>query len=483
MGFNLRALPRTLREDISKSRQLLRPANWKTIFRSQRDAGKERYRRAALTGAASIIQRGLTIIISLVSVPLTIHYLGPEQYGVWLTISSILVWLALTDFGLAGSALINVVSEAHGRNDKRTAQQYVSSAVWSLVVIAFVLGLITFVCFRYISWTAVFHSTTIPPHELATAAALTLIFFIVSLPLSIQYSVYSAYQDGALSNVCGIIMNVSSLIALVLVTRSSGGLVDLICAVSGTRLIIGFGNTLYIFKRYPWLVPAPSAVRWSCIHKLLSLGSNYLVTQLGAFGIGQSQPFIITQILGPAAVVPFVVSYRLITLPMEVVYLSIAPFVPAFGEAKARDDWHWIRTAYRKVTVISILVGIPILLLLAAVAQPVIRLWAGPAAVPSWLLILGLVLYNIVGVMFMGTGQLLTGLERPKPLVASTVLCAVSVIGLGIIGCKYMGVAGVALAMAASKLLTFWPIQFLAARKIFLTEHAVPEFVTNEEVA
>jgi O-antigen/teichoic acid export membrane protein len=85
--------------------------------------------------------------------------------------------------------------------------------------------------------------------------------------------------------------------------------------------------------------------------------------------------------------------------------------------------------------------------------------------------------------MFMGTGQLLTGLERPKPLVASTVLCAVSVIGLGIIGCKYMGVAGVALAMAASKLLTFWPIQFLAARKIFLTEHAVPEFVPNEEVA
>ena len=483
MGFNLRALPQTVGEDISKSRQLLRLASWKSMFRKHGDVGKERYRRAALTGAASIIQRGLTVVISLVSVPLTIHYLGPEQYGVWLTISSILVWLALTDFGLAGSALINVVSDAHGRNDKLTAQQYVSSAFWALTVIASVLGLITFVCFRYISWPGVFHTTSIPAHELAMSAALTLIFFIVSLPLSIQYSVYSAYQDGALSNVCGIIMNVSSLIALILVTRSSGGLTDLILAVSGTRLVIGFGNTLYIFKRYPWLFPAPSAVRWHCIRKLFSLGGNYLVTQLGAFGIGQSQPFIITQILGPAAVVPFVVSYRLITLPMEVAYLSIAPFVPAFGEAKARADWHWIRTAYRKVTVISILVGIPILLLLAAVAQPVIRLWAGPAAVPGWLLILGLVLYNIVGVIFMGTGQLLTGLERPKPLVASTVLCAVSVIGLGIIGCKYMGVAGVALAMAVSKLLTFWPIQFLAARKIFLTERAVPEFITKEEVA
>ena len=92
-------------------------------------------------------------------------------------------------------------------------------------------------------------------------------------------------------------------------------------------------------------------------------------------------------------------------------------------------------------------------------------------------------MYNIVGVIFMGTGQLLTGVERPNPLVVSTVICAVCTVAFGILGCMWMGVAGVALAMAASKLLTFWPIQFLAVRKLFRTEHAVPEFVANEEVA
>lgn len=492
MGLNLREIPQTLGEDISKSRQLLKLRNIRRMFRSQGDVGKERYRRAALTGAASIIQRGLTVVISLVSVPLTIHYLGPERYGVWLTISSILVWLALTDFGLAGTALINVISEAHGRDDKRTAQEYLSSAVWCLTGVAAALGLITFLCFRFISWPAIFHTSSIPAGELATAGALTLAFFLVSLPLSIQYSVYSAYQDGALSNACGIIMNISSLIALVVVTRFSGGLIELIAAISGTRMVIGFGNTLYIFKRYPWLMPLPTAVRWHCIRKLFSLGSNYFVTQLGAFGIGQSQPFIITQVLGPAFVVPFVVTYRLITLPMDVVYMSIAPFVPAFGEAKARNDRQWIRTAYRKVTLMSIALGIPVILILASVAKPVIRLWAGPAAVPGLMLITGLVLYNFVGVMFMGTGQLLTGIEHPKPLVVSTVLCAVCTIGFGIIGCKLWGVGGIALAMAGSKLLTFWPIQFLAVRKLFRSELAIqdpapdiagPDLLRNEEVA
>jgi O-antigen/teichoic acid export membrane protein len=483
MGLNLSIVPQNVGENVRKNREKLRFRDIPKIFRAHRDRGKERYRRAALTGAASIIQRGLTVLISLATVPLTIHYLGPERYGVWLTISSILVWLALTDFGLAGNALINVLSDAHGRDDKRAAQQYVASAIWSLTVIATLLGLITVVCFRYIPWPALFRTTSVPTTELAEAGGLTLAFFLVSLPLSIQYAVYSAYQDGALSNACGIAMNLSSLAALVVVTRFSGGLPDLVLALSGTRLVIGLGNTAYIFKRYPWLIPWPSAVRWQCIRKLLNLGSKYLISQLGAFGIGQSQPLIITQILGPGAVVPFVVSFRLITLPMDVVYMSSAPLVPAFGEAKARDDWEWIRTAFRRVTLVSVVLGIPLVLILGLIAQPVIRIWAGSAAVPGWLLILGLVLFNIVGVMFMGTGQLLTGVEEITPLVSSTVLCAISTIVLGIIGCKYMGVAGVALAMAVSKLVTFWPIQFLAVRKLFQPGPAAEDLLVKKEVA
>ena len=483
MAQHLRVLPQTLGQAISRIRELIRNAGGLRLFRTQNDRSRERYRRAALTGAASIIQRGLTVLISLVSVPLTIHYLGPERYGVWLTISSILVWLALTNFGLAGDALINVVSDAHGRDDKPAAQQYVASAIWSLGLIAAGLGTIAFLCFRYISWPAVFRTHTIPPHELAVAGGLTLAFFLISLPLSVQNSVYYAYQDGAFSNAWGIVMNVSTLIALVVVTRFSGGLPALVIAISGTRLLIGAGNTIYIFKRYPWLLPVPSAVRWCCIRKLVNLGSKYFLSQLGTFGIEQSQPLLITQILGPAAVVPFVVSQRLITLPMEAVYLSSAPLVPAFGEARARDDWNWIRKAFRRTTLASVFLGIPMVLVLGAIAQPVIRLWAGPAAVPSWTLIIGLMVFNIVGVVFMGTWQLLTGLQRVVPLVVSTLICALCTIGFGALGCIYMGVAGVAVAMAASKLATYWPIQWLAARKLLHSDHSVSGLVVHEEVA
>src|SRR5438034_11524886 len=105
---------------IGLSRQLapvlktyLNPQGLKTLFtRSRVDPGPERYRRAGMTASTSYIAKVLTLLMGFVSVPLTVDYLGAERYGVWLTISSLLLWVALTDFGLAGNALVNVLSEA-----------------------------------------------------------------------------------------------------------------------------------------------------------------------------------------------------------------------------------------------------------------------------------------------------------------------------------------------------------------------------------
>jgi O-antigen/teichoic acid export membrane protein len=38
--------------------------------------------------------KGGSIAISLILVPLTIHYINPSRYGIWLTLSSIIVWFS-----------------------------------------------------------------------------------------------------------------------------------------------------------------------------------------------------------------------------------------------------------------------------------------------------------------------------------------------------------------------------------------------------
>jgi O-antigen/teichoic acid export membrane protein len=47
----------------------------------------------------------------VISVPLTLTYLGSERYGMWMAISSIVALLAFADFGL-GNGLVNAIAVA-----------------------------------------------------------------------------------------------------------------------------------------------------------------------------------------------------------------------------------------------------------------------------------------------------------------------------------------------------------------------------------
>jgi O-antigen/teichoic acid export membrane protein len=441
------------------------------LTKKSSDRGRERYRRASVTASTSFLSKALTIVISFVSVPLTANYLGPERYGIWLTISSLLTWMALTDFGLAGNALVNVIAEAHGNDNRKLAREYAASAFWALTAISLSIGAIFLISFHWISWRAVFRASenmSIP--ELHQACALTLAMFVLTLPLNMLNSIYNAYQDGFVWNVWTIVSNALALASLIAVTHFRGGLPILILAVSGTRVLVGLANGYYLFfRRYRWLMPIMSAVKWNCTKRLLNLGGKYMVTQLAALGIYQSQPMIITQVLGPSHVMVFVIAQRIITLPAELVYMATAPFISAYSEAKARGDWKWISGAFRHSTFASIGFGVTAVAVIAFAAKPVIRIWAGPAAVPDSTLILWLSVYTLVGVSAMAAGQMLCGLERVGVWALSLTLCALGTIGLGILFGEWWGLSGVALAMAAAKLFTFLPIQTFVIHRILRT--------------
>jgi O-antigen/teichoic acid export membrane protein len=136
---------------------LLRADRLKVLLtKASASRGLERYRRAGITASSSFVTKALNVLISFLSVPLTVHYLGAERYGVWLTISSLLTWMSMTDFGLAGNALVNVLAEASGREDREGAQHYAASAFWALTGVGVATGIVAAATFRLIPWREVF---------------------------------------------------------------------------------------------------------------------------------------------------------------------------------------------------------------------------------------------------------------------------------------------------------------------------------------
>ena len=192
-----------------------------------------------------------------------------------------------------------------------------------------------------------------------------------------------------------------------------------------------------------------------------------MIMQVAALAIYQSQAMIITQILGPSKVVIFVVTYKVMTLPMDLAYMGTSPFMSAFGEAKARHDWNWIKHAFKRGTLASVALGIPLAGALALVAKPLIEIWAGSVAVPDFYLTLWLFVYSSVGICLMMAGHLLCGIQRLEPLTICLVLSAAGCVGLGVLFAPWWGLSGVAFAMAVSKIVAFWPLQVYEVRRIF----------------
>ena len=74
---------------------------------------------------ASLFLKGISILVSLQVVPLTINYINPTRYGIWLTLSSIVAWLSYFDLGFA-HGFRNRFAEAVA---KRICQYYLCSFV------------------------------------------------------------------------------------------------------------------------------------------------------------------------------------------------------------------------------------------------------------------------------------------------------------------------------------------------------------------
>lgn len=66
--------------------------------------------------AGSVLIKGWSCVVQFLLVPVTLKCLNQYEYGIWLTISSILLWVDQFDIGL-GNGLRNKLAEAIARNE------------------------------------------------------------------------------------------------------------------------------------------------------------------------------------------------------------------------------------------------------------------------------------------------------------------------------------------------------------------------------
>lgn len=385
-----------------------------TPFDISTEAGRssERYRRVSLSAISNAIGRFTSILSAIVSVPIALHYLGSERYGVWMTISSIVTAMAFADLGL-GNGLMNAVSEANGKRDRQLARNYVSSAFFMLLVIAVGLGVVFWASYGVIPWRRVFGlPSNAGVREASLATAVFIGCFLVNIPAGIVLRVRSGYQEGYVAGLWSAAGSIAGLLGLLLAIKLKAGLAWLTLALTGAPVLALLIQGAIMFGGpYRWLVPSLSEFTFSTSQGLLRRGLLFFFLQLAVTVGFNSDNIVIAQVLGPGAVTQYAVPARLFALVGTVVALACQPLWPAYSEAIARGDIAWVCRTLRSSILITCAVTIPSSALLVVFGPAVLHRWTGPAVNPSLMLLCGLGLWAILSglgntlAMFLNAGN------------------------------------------------------------------------------
>jgi O-antigen/teichoic acid export membrane protein len=427
-----------------------------------------RYRRAALTGATASISKIVSLGISIITVPLTFHYLGAERYGMWMTISSFVMMLTFADFGMS-NGLVNLVAEALGREDRQAARQAASSAFWMLSGVATILALLVIAAYPFIDAGRLFNvHSAMAVHEAGPALLAFMLCFILNLPLGTVRGTQTGMQNAYQTNLWNIFGTGLSLIALLVAIHSHAGLPVLVLCLSGPPVLAVFLNGVELFGRSNKdLIPVPSSFSRETARRLLRMGTMFFLLQL-SFSVGlQTDNIVIAQILGAKAVAEYAVPARLFSMILGFLVMVSSAMAPAYTDALARRDGLWIRRGFLRVTIGGTAVTVVAVVFLVFFGNKILDVWVGPQIHGSLALMTAFALQSVLYAYLQPISFFLNGIGKFREQVISGLIMAVVNLALSIVLVRSYGIIGAVLGTILSLILVqVAPLSFVVRREL-----------------
>ncbi len=400
-------------------------------------------------------------------VPLAVHYLGKEQYGVWVAISSLVAMLAFLDGG-AGNAVINMIAYASGAQKERL-EKIVSTAFFSLMAIASISCFLFLATFPLVSWEMLLGiSSSTPISNLHIVVIIVGSFFFVSMFATLVGKVQRGLQEGHLDNFWNGTGAVLSLLFVYIAIRKDAGLVGFVIAFLASSLLAYLGsNVHYLYFLRNDLRPRIAKVDGVVAKELFTVGGMFFVLQIAGAIQGQADNVIIANMLGPAEVTNYSICMKLFLIVPMLFALLQTPLWPAYREALASGDALWIKRTFFKSIRWALLISIPSAFALVLFGGKIIELWVGPKVVPSISLLIGCGFWLVLMTVGNALGVFLNGMQFVKIQMIVAVITATMKLIISILLMQTIGVVGAVFGSIISYgIFTILPY-FIYIKKIF----------------
>jgi len=325
---------------------------------------------------------GVNIVYTLASIPLALHYLSNQQFGLWQVAITVAGYLLLIDMGMTGaSARILIDHKDDPTGDAYRSVIKISWIVFSIqgLAIAVIGGALSF----WMPQLANVASQFPDPATGAGAARAVVILtagqcLILGLffPTRVFWNLAIAHQRYDIYNYVQVTVLIVQFGALWIAFHEGLGIYSVLVA-SAISSVFGFFIAGFVAWRAHFLPPAPWKGRFdrSLFKEIFFYGTDQFLMALGSQLNNASQVVIISHTLGLTAAAIWSVATKPFLLAQQLVGRIFAFSTPALAEMIVRNERDRLLQRFRDIVAISVALAVLIGGSIALCNESFLQVW------------------------------------------------------------------------------------------------------------
>lgn len=383
------------------------------------------------------------LLLGLVMLPFNTRYLGPSEYGLWMLAASIVAYFPVLDLGY-GVAMERFVAHYRSRRNAAAINEIAST----LVIVFSAIGLVTFavICGLALNLGRWFELEPVQARNGAMVMMLVGVQFAFGLPFAIYGAVVNGFQRQYLNAAVGASVGVAVAIVNVVVVLTGGSLVELVGAMTATRMLGFIVYRLNAYRVFPLLRTRLSLFRFDRLKEVSRFSVYMLIQDASVKANYATDPVVIAAALATGAVALWTVAQRLADVVFQLANQLNLVLFPIVVDADSSRQDDRLRELLVQGTRLSLATVLPVAGALALLAHPVVVGWTGPNFSAAAQVVEILAIVAIVRVGTWTASTVLQGAGHHRLVALSNAVAAAVNIALSIVLIRRLGLPGVAFA-------------------------------------
>ncbi len=324
--------------------------------------------------ASGVLAAALQALCNLIGYPIYIHYLGYEQYGTWLILATLLVFMQLGIAGI-GPAISQLVAEANARSDYCQLRSYVT---WTAILVGSATVLLTALS----SVMSPLFASLLSAHP-ATETAIRLIPLVALLAgyflwVEIFASVLTGLGRMDQTNLVTALGQGLIVLVAFLLLRRGWGIPALIVGYFAGRGAVNLTLVMLIRRTYGHRLFAGTKLAARDLATLVRVSGSILGGTILTVFLGPFNKWMIAGSLGvdqvPIYEIAFGASMQVRNL-FEFGLRSLVPEISRINAMRPSNATPRIRSVFNNCLLFSALVGLPLYLVVGIFAHKIFGLW------------------------------------------------------------------------------------------------------------